>query len=483
MDAVRGLGPNATIEDAREAAVEVVKQEPGYDDEDGDGVPRQIARRIQSGRADEHLHTIIAEKIDPDAKAPTYHVSVGIMKAQLLNWDKHYSEQSSYVKKRLDEAEAVVSDIFLNELTGEAMYKAVVKALGSQAAASDYLQGLGILGHEYAASNGRDGTTPNYVIYDDSKITTNYVHFNRQGGNARVASQAEMDEAKAYVRKVLGPQIKVEFKDITGHSGEWLDAEQAIEISTTAAAGTLSTAYHEALHGFFSKFAKSDPRVLETLKSLAENEKILGRVAALLAGHPAAIDQLKSGEERLAYIYQFWAAGQLDLPLGKPRTTLQKLRKFFRRVLGLVKDSERAVALFEAFHGGQLAEPSAAGKVIARVLDEGTGVLKARRSIDGLTQWLAAKTMPAESILATSESKAAQALAKEFFTNPGDEEAGGSAEGYLNARRRVAARYSNTFAQAVKDLSDRDMTQVAQYLQSEAELADIPYQSLQQNAH
>lgn len=471
-------------------------------------------------------------------KSPTYHVSVGVMKAQLLNWDKPLSEQSSYVKKRLEGVDAgspngvweeqwnyygaAVSDgssiniededgdgqnfivmhgktkvgsfSTLTEAmagadeylagkglqlagtqTGADVYRALTAKLGSQAAASDYLQSLGILGHEYAAANGRDGKTPNYVIYDDSKITTNYVHFNRQGGNSRVATQTEMDEAKAYVRKVLGPQVKVEFKDITGYSGEWLDAQQAIEISTTAAAGVLSTAYHEALHGFFSKFVKSDPRVLETLKSLAENDKILQRVAALLADHPAAIDQLKSGEERLAYIYQFWAAGQLDLPIGKPRTLLQKVRKFFRRVLGLVKDSERAVALFEAFHGGQLAEPSAAGKVIARVLDEGTGVLKARRSMDGLTQWLAAKTMPAETILATSESKAAQALAKEFFTNPGDESAAQEAEGYLNARRRVAARYNNTFAQAIKGLSDRDMTQVSKYLQSEAELADIPY--------
>lgn len=402
--------------------------------------------------------------------SPTYHVSVSAMKAQLLNWDKPLSEQSSYVRRRLIDAGMEGQD-----LTGAGMYRALARNLGSKAAASDYLQSLGILGHEYAASNGRDGTTPNYVIYDDSKITTNYVHFNRQGGNSRVAAQAEMDEAKAYVRKVLGPQIKVEFKGITGYSGEWLDAQQAIEISTTAAAGVLSTAYHEALHGFFSKFVKNDPRALETLKSLAENEKILARVAALLADHPAALDQLKSGEERLAYIYQFWAAGKLDLPIGKPRTLLQKVRKFFRRVLGLVRDSERAVALFEAFHGGQLAEPSAAGKVIAKVLDEGTGVLKARRSIDGLTQWLAAKTMPAETILATSESKAAQALAKEFFTNPGEEAAGGEAEGYLNARRRVAARYNNTFAQAIRGLSDRDMTQVSKYLQAEAELADIPY--------
>ncbi|WP_087746262.1 MULTISPECIES: hypothetical protein [unclassified Acidovorax] len=489
-------------------------------------------------RAHELSKLMAAREESLSPKAPTYHVSVNAMKAQLLNWDKPLSGQSSYVQKRLegvvpndpwgnDDMAALIAGVsdgssvridpaylrgegdrflvrhdgkvvgyFVTEAeakngarqalagqgltlvaspTGRELYGQLTDELGSQAAASDYLQSLGILGHEYAASNGRDGKTPNYVIYDDSKITTNYVHFNRQGGNARVATQAEMDEAVAYIRKVLGPQIKVEFKDITGYAGEWLDTEQAIQISTTAAPGVLHTAYHEALHGFFSKFVKNDPRALDVLRSLAENDKILARVAALLAGHPAAIDQLKSGEERLAYIYQFWAAGKLDLPMGKPRTLLQKVRKFFRRVLGLVKDSERAVALFEAFHGGQLAEPSAAGKVIARVLDEGTGVLKARRSMDGLTQWLAAKTMPSETVLATSESKAAQALAKEFFTNPGDEDAGKEAEGYLNARRRVAARYNNTFAQAIRGLSDRDLTEVAKLLQDEAELADIPY--------
>jgi hypothetical protein len=518
-------GDATTAADIREAVTESLRDglegDDGYYDQQIREALKELARMSDA--------QVLGDK------SPTYHVSVNAMKAQLLNWDKPLSEQSSYVQKRLEgelrwkaekrwsgqtstnlvvgntafgkpiwgpdsnpagkylvastpldrygdkfdtleEAKKFVADeAKAGSLSGDYIYKGLTQRLGSQAAASDHLQSLGILGHEYAASNGRDGKTPNYVIYDDSKITTNYVHFNRQGGNARVASQAEMDEAKAYVRKVLGPQIKLEFKDITGYAGEWLDAEQAIEISTTAAPGVLHTAYHEALHGFFSKFVKSDPRVLDVLKSLAQNDKILARVAALLAGHPAAIDQLKSGEERLAYIYQFWAAGKLDLPMGKPRTMLQKVRKFFRRVLGLVKDSERAVALFEAFHGGQLAEPSAAGKVIARVLDEGTGVLKARRSMDGLTQWLAAKTMPAETVLATSESKAARALAKEFFTNPGDEDAGKEAEGYLNARRRVAARYNNTFAQAIRGLSDRDLTEVAKLLQDEAELADIPY--------
>lgn len=440
-----------------------------------------------------------ALKNTPDAallgmKSPTYQVSVGIMQSQLLDWDKPVGKQSGLVRRALESihkqipltSTEVRADVRgniteysepLDTMHAEDVYKQLARKLGSQAKASERLQAAGILGHRYAAEGGKNDTHPNYVIYDDSKITTNYVHFSKQGGNARIASQAEMDEATAYVKKVLGPKIKVSFKELTGYSGEWLDAEQAIEISTTSAAGALGTAYHEALHGFFSKFVKSDPRVLDVMKSLAENDKIMGRVAALLAQHPAALQQLSSGEERLAYIYQFWASGQLTLPMGKPRTLLQKVRKFFRATLGMVRDSERAVALFEAFHAGQLAEPSAAGKVIAKTLAMGTNAMQLRRSVDGMSQWLASRVMPAETVLQESDSQAAKELGKDFFSSSAGGQSGQDAqgEGYLNARRHAAAQYSNKFAAIAKNLSDNDMKEVIAHLQAERDPADVVF--------
>lgn len=299
---------------------------------------------------------------------------------------------------------------------------------------------------------------------------------NTQGTDpSRVVTPQEMEAARDYVAKVLGPQVKVDFEELTGYSGEWVEAADAIKISTTPAPGALSVAYHEALHAFFSKFIKSDPRAFKILQSLAENQGLLDRVHALLAGYPKAQAQLADGEERLAYIFQFWAAGRLDLPGGRPATLLGKVRQFFRRVLGRVSDAERATAILQAFHEGKLSEPSAAGQVIASLMNQGTFTPKQLRKMDKVVQGAHALLTPAENILAKSESKTAQALAREFFTNPGDDVAGKLEPGYLNSTRTVAARYVNAFARSITGLSDRDLRDVADLMQGEVELSDIPY--------
>ena len=60
---------------------------------------------------------------------------------------------------------------------GGSMYRSLVLRRGSEARASIYLRSLGILGNVHDAQGGHEINHRNYVIYDDSKITTNYVHF------------------------------------------------------------------------------------------------------------------------------------------------------------------------------------------------------------------------------------------------------------------------------------------------------------------
>lgn len=300
-----------------------------------------------------------------------------------------------------------------------------------------------------------------------------------QGRNAQDAgagdnSQTAMIKAKEYLHKVL-PGVRLEFTKLTGYSGEWIEAENLVRVSTTSAPGTLQTTYHEAMHAFFSKFLKGNPEAMRTMRSLAENPRIMERVQALLHGHPAAIAQLKDGEERLAYIYQFWAAGLLELPQGRPATIMQKLRKFVRRAAGMITDTERAVEMLQAFHAGEMAQPSAAGQVIGKVLAQGTMNLKYRRKFDKQIQALMSVVTPAETVLANSVSPAAQRLAKQFFTNPGDEGSAGMQPGYLNARRTVASAYTNRFTRIVKNLTAKDMDEVAGLLEAETDVADIPY--------
>lgn len=287
-------------------------------------------------------------------------------------------------------------------------------------------------------------------------------------------SQEAMIRAKEYLHKVL-PGVRLEFRNLTGYSGEWIEAENIVRVSTTSAPGVLQTTYHEAMHAFFSKFVQANPQAKRVLASLVNHGPTLDRLVALLDGHPAAQAQLANAEERLAYAYQFWAAGLLDLPGTSGKSFFAKVKKFLRRVAGAISDHERAADILIAFHEGKLAQPSAAGQVVGKIIAQGTMNLKARRRMDRTIQWAYSRVAPAETVLARSPSATAQKLAKELFTNPGDEGSAGLPEGYLNARRTSYTRFNNRMARIVKDLGERDSAQVLKYLQDEAELADIPF--------
>jgi len=419
--------------------------------------------------------------------SPTYEVSVDIPAEQLLDWNAPFEQQSDLVQKAtsklLSSPDAKIrdaADLFVNGMgkirqDAGLFYNRLTFDLGSQAKVSDYLQSLGILGHKYAAEGGRNDAEPNYVIYDDAKISTNYVHFNQQSpGNARVATQAEMDEAVAYADKLFGKGgVTVLFKDITGHSGEFIEATNTIILSTTAAAGTMNTLYHEALHKFFAQYVRSNPKLQVVFENLINDPKHLKKLHDLLAGYPAAQAQLTSGEERLAYTYQFWKAGLLTVD-ATANTWLQKIGKFFRAVLGKVRDSERALAIFQAFDNGKMSTPSAAGQVIAKAMDAGGNAMKVRRKLDGLIQGVAALTFPAGEILGRSASPAARKLSTMFYTNPGDEAHGTEGEGLLNAQRRVSMKYNNVAQSTFKDMAEGDQLSVQKYLQQGTTLAAIP---------
>lgn len=298
----------------------------------------------------------------------------------------------------------------------------------------------------------------------------------QQPGN-KTSTQAERDAATAEIIKTIGKDIDVRFEALTGYSGEYLDKDAAIVISLTPAAGTLQTAYHEALHAFVARLVKGNDKATRVLDTLANHEPTMDRVRALLAGYPEALKQLTDGEERIAYIYQFWRAGLLDLPVSPGAGMLHKLRKFFRGIFGQVSDLERSGDLLGAFARGAYAgNPSVAGKVLAQTLSEGTWAPKAMRKMDGLVQKIAALTVPAQSLLLMSDSKTAQKLGTTFWTNPGDEDAGRANEGYLNARERMAKRYTNEFSRIVNGFTERDHKDVTKLLQAEVDPADIAYQ-------
>lgn len=321
------------------------------------------------------------------------------------------------------------------------------------------------------------GAVENAILDADSKAQWHVfpAQLNTQTSPfAQRSTQAEQDQAREYVKKVLGPAVKVAFKDITGYAGEWIDASNTVEISTTAGPGAMQVAYHEALHAFFSKFVKNDPDALEVLKTLADDPRVLKQLERNLAGDKAALGQLVDGEERLAYAYQFWAAGALDLPYGKPRNLFQKIAKFFRHVFGMVSDTERAAAMFDAFHQGKFSDPVAGAQAMQNVLNAGLGSQKVLRKLDGVVQKAAALTMPAESVLANSSSPAARKIGTLFFRNPGDSSSIGE-PGYLNSRDQMGRRYVNEFSHIVSGMDQKDYKAISDYMTSATPVSAITY--------
>ena len=313
-----------------------------------------------------------------------------------------------------------------------------------------------------AQEGGKSGTGALVVIREGEG--TNKA---KKRAQRAIPTEEDIQAAQEYLQRVLGDQIRARFGEITGYSGQWIEDENVIEVSTLTLAGALNVARHEALHAFFSKFVRANPQAIKVLSRLTDDQRILRRLQALLQDDPAALAQLQDGEERLAYIYQFAMAGQLKLPHNPGTTLMGKIRKFLRRVFMMVRDDERAVDLLYAFEAGAMRTPDAAAKAIAKITNQGTWARKVARKMDGVVQGTAALVLPANTILANSPSPTARKLAKMLFTNPGEEGAAQDGTGYLNERNQKMRTYNNLFRSTIENLDDRQLRELTEAMQNE----------------
>ena len=294
----------------------------------------------------------------------------------------------------------------------------------------------------------------------------------------KVSSDAEVAEALAYLKKTRGPEIMVEVSKDFPNAGEYLEAERLIKLSTVIGPGVLSVAYHEGLHDAWATVLKNHPGAREALSKVMSSPAMLARLQDKLANEPEALAAITTGphaaEERVAYAYQFWAAGELDV--DKPATTLfAKFRKMLRKVLGMVRESETALDIMTALHEGKLAEPSAAGRVLKEIMARETWNADMKRKFDAVVQNTFAAVAPSNDVLRReSLSGTAQLLGRILFSNPGEEAAGGD-QGYLNARKQKISQYTNYLHAALKGLSERDLADVAKQLQLKTPLESISY--------
>lgn len=472
---------------------------------------------------------------DPTGKSPTYEVSVNIKPEELLDWDKPLSEQSELVQKALagtrvsfldesypgkgemggqkivrtwtnggDALHLLADDTYMFEPwdggpervstesartmydpTGREIYESLVgsgrsgkvtydygKALGSQAAASDYLQSLGILGHRYAASGGKNDTHPNYVIYDDSKITTNYVHFSNERIGAKQypnVGPAEPLSAKAirdHLFKVLGDTVQVEFANLM-YAGDFTRqlGEDIIRISVHALNPT-TVAYHESLHAFFAQLRdKGLPDVVNAVYKGLNSPHVMRQLRERLKDSPEALAQLADPEERAAYAYQFWASDPTFKLTAAPRTVFEKIAAAIRKVLGIWSNDERALEIFKYFHSGKYQQQSGSKLAIH------TATMRAGRNgtLDTAKNLVKPITNLGDALVGAGGERlrdsGVPSLVKmaNIIKRKGTEE--GRDAGYIPAARYQRTKHLNWLANALKDYNQADLAEALEAMQ------------------
>lgn len=217
------------------------------------------------------------------------------------------------------------------------------------------------------------------ALIDKDPDVTIRMQSKQRTGSAKINAK-DQAAIKKHIDEVLGASVEVEFAKML-HAGEFVrDAkrkaaglvEDVIRISVHAM-DPMGTAFHESMHAFVQKLRDTGHiEYADALGKAADSAFVRGKLDELLANEPDALKQIRdSQEERVAYMYQFWAAGKLALPT-KPRTIMQRLQALIHKVMGTWTNDQRATHIMEYFNTGGYAKTSGDPSVVRRVLMEGS---------------------------------------------------------------------------------------------------------------
>lgn len=258
-------------------------------------------------------------------------------------------------------------------------------------------------------------------------VHSEQVKHNAEGSFAsgKGVSKAEFDAVKDYIGKVLGPKVKTMLvKDLGGNSAAWnrVNGETIVRIAANAA-NPLSKAHHEAMHEFFQRLMDAHPEAAEVLRTAADAPMVKRQIEQFFH-NDANYAKIKAAiandeHERVAYMFQLWAAGKLNVG-PKTKNWFQKIKAFFQKAFGLLSNDQKAEAIMQAFHDGKMSEPSAVAEVLANDPKMVQGFL------DRAGEWaapIASKAkealFTAQNILSESGNKGFQDIGKLFSTETG----------------------------------------------------------------
>lgn len=290
-----------------------------------------------------------------------------------------------------------------------------------------------------------------------------------RGNATSVMTNEEKARIVAEVVRMRGADIKVAFAkyaDIKG-SGDFSmnpdRTERLIRIAISSLNPT-SVAWHESLHDFFSMLGntKEERALKDSLLKAADDPFMIEKLKNLLKDHPAAVDQVTvDPEERLAYMFQFWAEGALEL---KPAVSnkFTRFMQFIRDMLGIVTADQKTDAVFQALFDGKFAEQSLVPAVLADMklntlgdkLDAVSGPLgvMASNAMTGATDRLRRTHVPALAELADM-----------FHREPGRET---GARTFMQERAQTVGKRLNQLQKILENTSSEDRARAIENMQA-----------------
>lgn len=286
----------------------------------------------------------------------------------------------------------------------------------------------------------------------------------KRGRPGKIDRQAVIDE----IIRTRGKDVKVavdKLHSALGGSGQYTydrkTGRRLIEVAINAI-DPIGTARHEAMHDFFQFLGENEATraVARTLKEVMGSKEVMDKLKDLLQGHKDALEQLNDPEERVAYAYQFWAAGALDLG---PKSTgiFRAITNFLRDMFGIVTKEQRALDILNAFHDGDFSNVSTVREALfdQAERDGATFWEKMDRMAPALNKAVLAMSSAAPDRLRRFENDSLNALADKFFTD-------GGKQGFIQNRFQQEGVWSNKLEAALAGSTAEERRIALEQLQS-----------------
>lgn len=293
----------------------------------------------------------------------------------------------------------------------------------------------------------------------------------RPQGASRM-SQQQAKDLNDYITRVLPSDVMFSIEKLPGISGmftEKLDPtrpdidgnptmQRFIKVAVNAAS-PMSTAFHESMHALISvlRGQKQQSQFIKALDRAASNPVVLGKMRSLLANEPAALEQLSDPEERIAYMYELWASGMLDLQ-AQPQTWMSRFAGWIRGTLSILSNEQKAELYLQAFKDGKLRRPSAVNRVVMQSLSGPERALVSSRVADRVSTLTGKFLRTAHGRLKNYGNPALSKIADQFYARSDTQ---GQRAGYIQTVREVTNLFGTQLANIIKTMDEQQLADLS----------------------